>query len=98
MLLVALMPEHDPRQVRSPMATETSWEPVMVACLQDVDVSVTGKKRRWRRRTGLLTSTTNESPSDSVVLGAGAAMVTLCAAAEATSEARAKMAVRMMGR
>ena len=40
MLLVALMPEHDLRQVRSPMATETSWEPVMVACSQDVDVSV----------------------------------------------------------
>ena len=40
MLLVALMPEHDPRQDRNPMATETSWELVVVACTQDADVRV----------------------------------------------------------
>ena len=61
-----------------------------------VSVCEVQEEGRWWRRTGLSTSTTNELPSDSVVLGAGAAMTTLCAAAEATREARAKMAVRII--
>ena len=39
-MLVALMPEHEPRQDRNPMATETSWELVRDACEQEWDVSV----------------------------------------------------------